>query len=361
MTKDLTIAEQRFIVKSNVLIEARYRLSLQESQVVLWLLTQICPNDEDFKRHKLDIDEFAKFTDTDVQGKYRELRKITRRLMQRVIEIYDPQTNDFLQVSWLSAAKYEAKQGHVLLEFSPFLKPYLLQLKNQFTKIGITDTLKLKSIHAIRVFELLLQYLSIGYRRMTICELRAYCGIEKTEYQNYFDLKLKLIEKAKSEISSKTQYLVTYTEIKESRKVIAIEWQIKKKNLEEEKRQDQIKTLANELNYKFALIRELMDYGYSKSLATKIVKENDETVIKNALSAVSMQLSKNQVKNPGAMLRVAIKAKWHPERYIPHKQNKPQDILTQNENSMVDSDSNNHFAEKQFDILADLSNMLKRF
>ena len=303
------------LFKSNNLIEARYRLSLQESQVVLWLLTQIGPDDEDFKMHKLEIAKFAQFTKTNVEGKYEELRDITKRLMQRVMEIYDPYTKDLLQVNWLSSAYYKSKQGYVFLEFSPNLKPYLLQLKSQFTKISITDTLKLKSIYAIRILELLIQYESIGKRRMNLEDIRLWCGIEKDKYRLYAHLKTKVIDNAKTEINSKTNYEIEYLEIKESRKVVAIEWRIKKKNSEEEELKNKIKALENELNYRFVLIKDLMDYGYSKSLATKIVKENDEMVIKNALSVVSLQIRSGNVKNPGTMLRVAIAEKWHPERY----------------------------------------------
>jgi len=313
MAKKLII-DKSFVVKSNALVEARYRLSLQESQVVLWLLTQIRPDDEDFKPHRLEIAEFAKFTKTDVEGKYKEMRNTTKRLMQRVMEIYEPQTKELLQVSWLSSAHYKYKQGYVSLKFDPGLKPYLLQLKSQFTKINIIDTLKLKSVYAIRILELLLQYLSIGHRKINIAELRAYCGIEENEYADYLDLKRKVIEKAKSEITAKTAYEIDYKEIKESRKVVAIEWQIKKKNLAAEKHQKEVQALAAEINTKSMLIRDIMEYGYSKASARKFVEEAGEFVVKNALLSVSANLKKNQVKNPKAMLRVAIREKWVPNQ-----------------------------------------------
>ena len=195
---------KKYIVKSNFLVEARYRLSLQESQVILWLLMQIRPDDEDFKQHTLDITEFAELTGVIVDSRYSELRKITKQLMQRVMEIYEPEKNSLLQVAWLSSARYEEKKGIVSLEFSPQLKPHLLKLQSHFTKIDIVDTLKLKSVHAIRVFELLLQYLIIGKRTITIEELRGYCGIRKDEYKDYFDIKRKVINRAKTEINAKT-------------------------------------------------------------------------------------------------------------------------------------------------------------
>lgn len=310
---------QNFIVKSNALVEARYRLSLQESQIILWLLTQIKSDDEDFKPHNLEIIEFSHLTQVSVGNKYSELRKITKRLMQRVIEIYEPDTKEFIQAAWLSSAHYKSKQGYVSLEFSPKLKPYLLKLKNQFTKIDIADTLKLKSIHAIRIFELLLQYSNLGTREMSIVNLRAYCGIQEREYKDYFDLKRKVIEKAKTEINSKTEYNIDYTAIKESRKVVAIEWTIKKKNPQKEEYSQKLITLQKELRSELALIEALMEYGFSKGIAKRLLKTNEEEVIKNALKSVNLQIERNHVKNAKAMLQTAIKEKWHPEVFKKRK------------------------------------------
>jgi plasmid replication initiation protein len=304
---------KNFVIKSNALVEARYRLSLQESQIILWLLTQIRLDDEDFKPHKLDIVEFAKLVQVDVDSKYRELRKITRQLMQRVMEIYEPETQKLIQVAWLSSAEYEHKKGYASLEFSPKLKPYLLQLKSKFTKIDIIDTLKLKSIYAIRIFELLLQYISVGFREISISDLRAYCGIKETEYADYFDLKRYVIEKAKTEINSKTEYKIDYSEIKESRKFVAIEWTIKKKDSQKENQFLQIKSLRKELRSKSVLIQSLMEYGYGRTLAKRFIENNDEEIIKNALNAVNIQIQKNHVKNAKAMLRTAIKERWKPD------------------------------------------------
>jgi len=309
----------KFVVKSNALVEARYRLSLQESQVILWLLTQIRSNDEDFKSHRLEIADFAQFTQVEIGNRYSELRKITRKLMQRVMEIYDPKNQDLLQVSWLSSARYQYKRGCVILKFDPGLKPYLLQLKSHFTKINIVDTLKLKSIYAVRIFELLLQYSSIGLREISLNNLRAYCGILEKEYADYFDLKRYVIERAKIEINNKTEYEIDYIEIKESRKVVAIEWTINKRNLDKENQSHQIKSLHKEYRSDLALIESIVEYGYSKSHAKKFLKDYDEDVIKQALQAVDIQISKNQVKNPKAMLRTAITEQWKPDVYKPKR------------------------------------------
>jgi plasmid replication initiation protein len=320
--KNLVSKSRNFVVKSNALIEARYRLSLQESQIILWLLTQIRPEDEDFKSHKLEISEFANLTQVNVGNKYSELRKITKHLMQRVMEIYEPDTREFIQAAWLSSAHYKPKKGYVSLEFSPKLKPYLLQLKSHFTKIDIVDTLKLKSIYAVRIFELLLQYNHLGVREISIDDLRLYCGVGENEYKDYFDLKRKAIKKAKIEINTKTDYEVDYTEIKESRKVIALEWTIKKKSHPKKDQLEKKAILQKEHRSELALIESLMEYGFSKGIAKRFLKNHEEDVIKNALRAVNIQIERNHVKNPKAMLQTAIKEKWHPEVFK-KKKNSP--------------------------------------
>lgn len=304
---------KNFVVKSNALVEARYKLSLQESQVILWLLTQIHHDDEDFKPHKLEITKFAELTNVKSDNRYQELRKITKQLMQRVMEIYEPETHELIQISWLSSARYQERKGCLILKFDPDLKPYLLQLKSHFTKIDIVDTLKLKSIYAIRIFELLLQYVSIGSRVIDIVDLRAYCGITQEQYADYFDLKRYVINKAKLEINSKTEYEIDYKEIKESRKFVAIEWIIKKKNLEKEALSNRINILRQELRSEAALVESLIEYGYSKASAKKFIKDKGENAVKDAVTAVDIQLEKGKVRNTKAMLRTAIVEGWKPD------------------------------------------------
>ena len=85
----------------------------------------------------MEIKEFSKMVGVEADNQYSKLRSVTRGLMRRVIDIYSSEENKTVQVAWLSSAEYQHGKGYVLLEFSPQLKPYLLQLQNQFTKIEI--------------------------------------------------------------------------------------------------------------------------------------------------------------------------------------------------------------------------------
>jgi plasmid replication initiation protein len=164
-----------------------------------------------------------------------------------------------------------------------------------------------------------LQYASLGNRKLSLEEFRDYCGVKKNEYLLYADLKRKIIEKSKIEINSKTDYEVDYTEIKESRKVTALEWTIKKKSSLQEDRSEKLSTLQKEYRSELALTESLMDYGFSKGMAKRLSNNHEEEVIKNALKSVNLQIERGNVKNPKAMLQTAIKEKWHPEVFKKRK------------------------------------------
>jgi rhamnogalacturonyl hydrolase YesR len=63
----------------------------------------------------------------------------------------------------------------------------------------------------------------------------------------------------------------------------------------------------------------LMEYGFSKGIAKRLLKTHEEDVIKNAIKAVNVQIERNHVKNAKAMLQTAIKEKWHPEVFKKRK------------------------------------------
>jgi plasmid replication initiation protein len=319
MKKAKILNLDKFVVKSNDLVEARYRLSLQESHLVLWLLTQIRHEDEDFKTHQLKVEDFANMAGLRIDAQYDELKKTTLRLMQRVMQIYDPEKNETIQVSWLSLAKYHHKTGYVSLRFDPALKPYLIQLKSHFTKIDIADTMKFKSIYAVRIFELLSQYSSIGKREFTIDDLRSYCGIKKAEYDLYAGLKRYVFNRAKTEINAKTDYEVDYKEIKESRKVVSTEWTIKHKTHFEKSQSEKATIIEKELRSTTVIIEHLLEYGFTRQAANRLVKNHEEANIINAIKAVEIYMIKHAVKNPRALVETAIKEKWHPEKYASKK------------------------------------------
>jgi plasmid replication initiation protein len=297
----------------NNLIEAKYSMTLQQKRIMIWLVSQIKHNDIDFKEHVLSVKELAEICQLSGESAYKELKSITFSLVEkgiRIIDVTEPNNKREIQVSWLSSADYY--EGQVKLSFSPKLKPYLLQLKGRFTVINALDLMQFKSVHAIRIYELLKQYQEIGKRILTIQEIKECCGVgDKLKTYPNFEKKLILI--AQREINKKSDIHFEFERIKNSRKIVAINFIISK-NKDYELRNAPVNQ-TYEVKRKPAVVHTLKEFGLNGRVVNQILKENTEQVIQNAINAVDLQLSRGHVRNPKAMIITAIKEQWHPEKY----------------------------------------------
>ena len=215
------------IFQHNNLIEARYSLTLQEKRLILWLISKIQPDEEDFKKHELAVQEFMNLLELTGKANYKELQKVTLGLMKKVLVIKRPDERTLTQVNWINYAHYEEGTGRIQLAFSDAMKPFLLHLKSQFTAIEVTDLMQFKSIHAIRIYELLKQYQDIGERTLTIDEIKECCGV-KDKLNQYIHFEQKLLLIAQREINEKSDIHIEFERIKPSRKIVGIKFIISK-------------------------------------------------------------------------------------------------------------------------------------
>lgn len=219
--------KHKIVRKSNVLIEASYKLSTQEQRIILYLVSQIRLEDEDFKEYSISVKDFASLVGIQHHDKYEDVKEITKKLIGRVFTIKSNAAD--LQVSWLSSAEYIHGKGTVVLSFDSKLKPFLLQLKSRFTKYKLYQVMQLKSSFSIRLYELLKQYQSIGVRVLEVAALREQLGVEKEQYKNFNDFKRFVLLAAKEELAEKTDIFFDFEEIKVGRGVGKIRFNIKSK------------------------------------------------------------------------------------------------------------------------------------
>ena len=86
---------------------------------------------------------------------YDHLKQSINKLVEKTFTI--PEKDGLLVISIFSSAKYFYKNGLIELEFSPKMRPYLLNLKETFTSYRAENVLTLKSFYSIRIYELLKQ------------------------------------------------------------------------------------------------------------------------------------------------------------------------------------------------------------
>ena len=211
------------VTKSNLLIEANYKLGVVEQKIILCLASNISPADSDFKTYTLPIKEFTSLLGLKGTPKYTELRQITKELMQKVFEVRIDKK--VIQVSWLSYVAYNETEGAIDIRFDPFLRPYLLELKKEFTSYKLENIIKLKSSYSIRIYELLKQYEKLQERTFHLTSLRKMLGAEDI-YNAYGNFKQRVLVPAQKELKLKTDISFEIEEVKKGRKVEKIKFLI---------------------------------------------------------------------------------------------------------------------------------------
>ncbi|MDQ0273474.1 hypothetical protein J2S17_005406 [Cytobacillus purgationiresistens] len=211
----------KLVTKSNMLIEANYKLGVIEQKIILCLASNIHPSDSDFKTYTLPIKEFTKLLGLKGSPKYSDLRQTTKELMQKVFEVRIDKK--VIQVAWLSYVAYNETEGTIDIRFDPFLRPYLLELKREFTSYKLENVVKLKSSYAIRIYELLKQYEKIQERTFSLGELRKMLGAEDI-YPAYGNFKQRVLIPAQRELKKQTDISFMIEEIKSGRRVTKVKF-----------------------------------------------------------------------------------------------------------------------------------------
>lgn len=326
MTK-VKLNKKPLVVKSNTLVEARYKLSLNELRLILKMISMIQPEDEDFKPYIITISEFIDMLGVQDGDKYSVIEKIANDLRIKTLRIYDSEEDSFLNVGWLSSSKYYRGEGYVKLRFDPELKPYLLGLKSNFTRYQLHEVARLKSTYSIRIYELLKQYQRIGYREFkNITELRLILGIEN-EYKLYGHFKDQVLRPAQKELKEKTDISFEFTEKKTGRAVTGIKFHIITKQPEPEPSIDVEYTIRDTYDeaiakmpaYEQELFKRLQgDFKLSKKQAHAIItvyllrkgKDYVETVLNYCNGYWQKALKIDKSAHIGAIAWVAFKDGW---------------------------------------------------
>jgi plasmid replication initiation protein len=259
------------VTKSNILIEANYKLTIIEQKIVLFLVSKIRKDDNDFETYTLPIKQFYELLGNKGNPKYSEMKKITKNLIGKVVEIKEDRK--LKQISWLSYVEYNENDGSVNLSFDPRLRPYLLQLKREFTSYKLKNVMELKSSYSIRIYEVLKKWQSIKEVEIPLKELREMVGATD-KYHEYHNFKKRVITPSQKEIEEKTDISFDYQEIKKGKRVTSIRFIIHAKNKvitrEDEisnQKEDWLESLYAQLN----LIFKERDYMLSKDAVERWV------------------------------------------------------------------------------------------
>lgn len=219
------------VVKSNKVIEASYMLSLAEQRVLLSCIAQIDSTAVLTEEYRFEVTAFG-FADlvgiANLSNTYRDLKKASEKLFERSVIIDDPDPDNpkitQRKTRWISSIDYLPGEGKIVLSFSVGMIPYLSQLSREFTQYKLMHVAGFESVYSIRLYELLVQWSSVGEREIEIEWFKSQFQVAD-KYSRVVDLKKRVIEPAIKEINEHSNFWVKFGQRKTGRNITHFQFQ----------------------------------------------------------------------------------------------------------------------------------------
>ena len=162
MTADeIATAKSKRVRKANILIQqSRYSLSLQQQKIILFLVSQINPEDEDFKTYEFSIRDFCQICgiDADQGNNYKDLKNAILDIMKHPVGWVELEDGLETVLLWIEKPIINHNDGTIQLKLDKDMKPFLLNLKSNFTSYELFNILHFRSKYSIRFYELVRSY-----------------------------------------------------------------------------------------------------------------------------------------------------------------------------------------------------------
>ena len=216
------------VTKANALIEASYNLTLNEQRIILACAAKLdgrkpMPRDAVFV---LSVEEFIGLFGSDPKNAYAEMEEAATKLYERDIRRIDGTTRKRLR--WVYMAEYKKGEGKVRLGFSPEIAPYLTMLHKRFTSYKLEEVASLRSIYAIRLFEMLVQFSETGLFVISVADFKLRLGLDE-KYDRFSNLKARVIDPAVKDLVTKTSLDIVWQGIKKGKTVDRLEFRFSEK------------------------------------------------------------------------------------------------------------------------------------
>lgn len=267
------------VFKSNKIVEAGYRLSLNEQRLILYCISLIDSRKELTMQDHFTVraTDFAKMFSLTGNNEYRDLANVADQLFERYITIAEPKVKGgYLKTRWITGIHYMQEAGEISVSFARDIVPYLSELRNRFTAYKLEYVSQMTSIYAIRLYELFIQWGGRGQREVKLDWLKNQFQIEK-EYSRMYNFKKRVLDPAIQQINKFSDINVKWEQKKVGRKVTHLIFYFSFKN----------KTSQKPVTPKAS----------KQPMSTQQSSINNMKTLSDAFSKMSQDLSKHDKKN----------------------------------------------------------------
>ncbi len=345
-----TLKDSNLIVQGNKLVNARYKLGVQESRLLYATMSLIKPEDEDFKKYKISVSDLSNYLGLVGGNIYTSLRKVTHSLISKSIVIEGEE--GWKEFPLLTFAEYEKSDNSITLQFHPEMKPFLLQQKQNFTQAKLQNLIKYGSSYTSRIYLFLREYLGFKRRDVLVDDLKNKLELDNYEYN---DLKRRVLLPAQSEMECYSDIRFELIEYKQNKRMHKITFLIypntPNNSLEISEISAEVINERDEMEKNFAKIL-FKKYDVSRNVGLILAKEHVEFA-PIIFHYINYQISKNNsIKNIGGYVVNVIRNKEYElfndkdedfKNFIQYKKilsfdslakEKQQELLNKNQNNL---------------------------
>ena len=164
---------------------------------------------------------------------YETLKDACKTLFARQFSYQEPRERGRIAnktTRWVSDIAYVDNSATVEFTFAPAVLPLILHLEKHLTSYEITQVSNLTSGYAIRLYELLIAWRSVGKTpEIKLSEFRQKMGVLEGEYQRMGQFKEKVLHIAIEQINEHTDITAEYEQHKEGRSIVGFSFKFKQK------------------------------------------------------------------------------------------------------------------------------------
>lgn len=225
------------VVKDNALIQASYTLDLVEQRLMLLAIMEARETGKGIAPDSLlqvHAHSYAEHFNINKETAYTVMKDASKGLFDRYVTYHDknPKTGKdrSFHCRWVDKIGYEKDTGIVYLRFTHDVVPLITRLEQQFTSYDIEQISSLNSGYAIRLYELLIQWRSVGKTPVfELQQFRQQLGVEEIKYSRMSDFKKYVLDFAVQQINEHTDITVKYDQHKQGRVITGFTFNFKVK------------------------------------------------------------------------------------------------------------------------------------
>ena len=230
------MSRNEVVSKANALIESCYTINLVAQRVIILAIIEAREQGsmaEIGGIHHIKASDYERHFECDKTTAYRSLKSACESLYESEFVWTDKDTKGRDKINksrFVQRASYCEGGGYVEVMFGNDVIPLITRLSEQYTEYELKQIKDLNSTYALRIFEILMQWLSLGKTPpITIENLRTRLGIEEHQYKLMSDFKKRVLDHAIKEINDNTNITAAYEQHKEGRRIVGFTFKFKTK------------------------------------------------------------------------------------------------------------------------------------